>query len=273
MAYVFQIKTPNGVTYDLRDETSMKDPHTAGFHNSIYRGNNLGSTFTQKQATEISSGTFDDLYVGDYWISNVYQFPAKLIILGFDYFYNRGDTPVTNHHVVVGVPHGGGSTISASNTNSGYYGIKSAVNTVRFNNHINEVFGSCMSWRDSYSTAASNGIPSAGSWYDSQGWDFLTENQVFGSKIVSKMNTGTTSSWNYSLSCTQFPYFSYTMEYCGMYNFFGFRSSDIPNIFLRDLANSTQLCAVSRDCRPIATNVANGGKTLMYTCICMGKWG
>lgn len=34
---------------------------------NTYRGKNLGSEFTQEQKNAISSGTFDDLYIGDYW--------------------------------------------------------------------------------------------------------------------------------------------------------------------------------------------------------------
>ena len=39
----------------------------AGFHNSIYRGKNLGSVFTDEQKEAVRSGTFDDLFIGDYW--------------------------------------------------------------------------------------------------------------------------------------------------------------------------------------------------------------
>ena len=39
----------------------------AGFHNSIYRGKNLGGTVTDEQWAAIKAGTFDDLFIGDYW--------------------------------------------------------------------------------------------------------------------------------------------------------------------------------------------------------------
>lgn len=42
----------------------------AGFHNSIYRGKNLGSVFTDEQKEAVRSGTFDDLFIGDYWEFN-----------------------------------------------------------------------------------------------------------------------------------------------------------------------------------------------------------
>ena len=36
-------------------------------HRNIFRGKNLGSAVTEEQKTAIQSGTFDDLFVGDYW--------------------------------------------------------------------------------------------------------------------------------------------------------------------------------------------------------------
>ena len=38
----------------------------AGFHNSIYRGKNLGTSVSSAQYAEISAGTFKDLFIGDY---------------------------------------------------------------------------------------------------------------------------------------------------------------------------------------------------------------
>ena len=46
---------------------ASKFPNNAGAHNSIYRGKYLGSSVTAEQYTAISSGTFEDLYIGDYW--------------------------------------------------------------------------------------------------------------------------------------------------------------------------------------------------------------
>lgn len=40
-------------------------------HNMIYRGQNLGETFTEAQDTALSRGNFTDLYLGDYWTKTV----------------------------------------------------------------------------------------------------------------------------------------------------------------------------------------------------------
>lgn len=39
----------------------------AGAHNAIYRGKNLGSAVTAAQWAAIDAGTFEDLFIGDYW--------------------------------------------------------------------------------------------------------------------------------------------------------------------------------------------------------------
>lgn len=66
-------------------------------HNGGIRGNNLGSSFTAEQKAEIAAGTFDDIYVGDYWeISGV-----KYYIVDIDYYMNFGTPATTAHHIIV----------------------------------------------------------------------------------------------------------------------------------------------------------------------------
>src|SRR5690554_4023945 len=75
-------------------------PHginNAGFHNSIYRGKYLGSTVTTEQYTAISSGTFTDLYIGDYWTINGINWR----IAAFNYYRNTGDSLIPGNHIVV----------------------------------------------------------------------------------------------------------------------------------------------------------------------------
>ena len=63
-------------------------------HRQIYRGKNLGPTFTAAQKEAISSGTFHDLWIGDYWVisDNTY------LIADFDSYYGMGDTKCMTHH-------------------------------------------------------------------------------------------------------------------------------------------------------------------------------
>lgn len=69
-------------------------------HRNIFRGKNLGSAVTEEQKTAIQSGTFDDLFVGDYWEID----GTKWRIVDMDYWRNTGDTSSEtrgNHHVVI----------------------------------------------------------------------------------------------------------------------------------------------------------------------------
>jgi len=75
--------------------TPMINMHNAwSGRKDLFRGNNLGSGITTAQANAIQSGTFNDLYLGDYWvINNVYY-----RIADFNYWrYGLG----TNHLVIV----------------------------------------------------------------------------------------------------------------------------------------------------------------------------
>lgn len=93
---------------------------SAGFHNSIYRGKYLGNSFTADQHTAISNGTFDDLFIGDYWTIGGIDY----VICHFDYYYECSDAEITFHHVVVmprGVMTGLSVTKTSSETTDGYY--------------------------------------------------------------------------------------------------------------------------------------------------------
>ena len=60
-------------------------------HNNIYRGVNLGSSYTAAQRNAVSSGTFTGLWIGDYWTIGGIQW----IIVDFDYWGG------TTHHLLV----------------------------------------------------------------------------------------------------------------------------------------------------------------------------
>ena len=71
--------------------------YNAGFHNSIFRGQNLGTSVTTQQQNEISAGTFDNLFIGDYWrINNI-----NWRIAAFDYFLHKGNAECTTHHILL----------------------------------------------------------------------------------------------------------------------------------------------------------------------------
>ena len=61
-------------------------PSNAANHNSIYRGNDLGTEITTDQLTAIESGTFENIYVGDSWNIN----GTTYRVVGLDTFLNTG---------------------------------------------------------------------------------------------------------------------------------------------------------------------------------------
>lgn len=66
-------------------------------HRTTFRGKNLGGKLTTGQKAAIQAGTFDDLWLGDYWVIGGITYR----IVDIDYWYLTGQTPCTKHHVVV----------------------------------------------------------------------------------------------------------------------------------------------------------------------------
>lgn len=87
-------------------------------HNVVYRGKNLGSAMTNAQYNQVKAGTFNDLYLGDYWTISGHNWR----IMHFDYF--GGSSSVPGHHIVL-MPDdvlGTGSMMSTDVNSSGITG-------------------------------------------------------------------------------------------------------------------------------------------------------
>jgi len=207
-----------------------KLPDNAGAHNSIYRGKYLGSEVTTEQYDAISNGTFEDLYIGDYWTIGGVNYR----IAAFNYYYNAGDTALTNNHVTL-VPDDNLYThaMNDTNTTSGGYigskmyteGLDSAKTT------INSAFGShVVNHRKLLCNAVSSGEQSGGSWYDSE-VELMNEVMVYGSVVNGGAANGL---YNIGAEKTQLPLFALR--------------PDIANIrsayWLRDVASGTHFATV-----------------------------
>ena len=177
----------------------------SGAHNAIYRGKYLGSSVTETQWDAISAGTFDDLYVGDYWTIG----GVNWRIAAFDYYYNCGDTNFTKHHVVI-VPDTVLYTHVMNDTNittGAYVGSKMYTEGLeQAKTTINNAFGSShvLSHRIYLSNTTSNGCASAGAWADST-VDLMCEHMVYGSGIFSPVSDGSTVPNNYRVEKSQLP--------------------------------------------------------------------
>lgn len=181
----------------------------SGAHNAIYRGKYLGSSVTETQWDAISAGTFDDLYVGDYWTIG----GVNWRIAAFDYYYNTGDTAFTKHHAVI-VPDTSLYTHVMNDTNittGAYVGSKMYTEGLeQAKTTINNAFGSShvLSHRIYLSNATSNGCASAGAWADST-VDLMCEHMVYGSGIFSPVSDGSTVPNNYRVEKSQLPLFAH----------------------------------------------------------------
>lgn len=180
----------------------------AGAHNSIYRGKNLGTTVTEEQWEAISSGTFTDLYIGDYWVIG----GVNWRIAAFDYYLNCGDTSFTKHHAVI-VPDTClySAQMNTTNVTTGAYkgSAMYTANLTQAKSTINSAFGSShvLSHRIYLSNAMSNGRASAGEWTDST-VDLMCEHMVYGSGIFSPVSDGSNVPNNYRVEKGQLPLFA-----------------------------------------------------------------
>lgn len=220
--------------------------NNAGAHNAIYRGKSLGSTVTTAQYAAIKAGTFDDLYIGDYWTIGGVNYR----IAAFDYYLNSGDTSCTTHHVVI-VPDtclynaqmhntsSGGYEGGAANTTAGGYvgsdmyksNLEQAKTTIKsaFSGHV-------LKHRIYLTNAVANGRASGGAWCDSE-VDLMCEQMVYGSGIFSPVSDGSNVPANYRVEKSQLPLFQHEPS----------RICNRNNWWLRDVITASYFAFVSYD--------------------------
>ena len=174
-------------------------------HNSIYRGKNWG-TFTSLSEVEqflsdhgVSTGLFNDLYLGDYFKVQDGTYNVEWEIAGFDTYYQKGDTAFTNHHIAL-IPKTNLLTSKMNDTNDttgGYYNSymhQSVIPTIDTN--LATILGNHLLARRALLSNAMNKDLTSGAgagWMGSTtGWDWYTvksclmsEVAVYGSKVFS----------------------------------------------------------------------------------------
>lgn len=181
----------------------------AGAHNAIYRGKSLGSAVTTAQYAAIKAGTFDDLYIGDYWTIG----GVNWRIAAFDYWLNCGDTACTDHHVVI-VPDSClyNAPMNSTNTTAGGY-MGSTMNMsglAQAQDIIKNAFGvsHLMGRRIYLTTQVTNGIVSNGAWFNDS-VTIMCEQMVFGGGIYSPASNGSTVPDNRFVEKSQLPLFQH----------------------------------------------------------------
>ena len=197
--------------------------NNAGFHNSIFRGKSLGSSITAEQWAAIGAGTFEDLFIGDYWTVNSINWR----IAAFDYWYRCGDTECTTHHAVIvpdsNLKNANGSTTHFMNTSnttagayvgSGFYSGKNAddsANTAKAEciTMAENAFGAAhiLSHRQLFANAISGNASSGWAWYDST-VDLMNEPMVYGTRAWSVSN-----GYDVGIDKCQLPLFALAPQY------------------------------------------------------------
>jgi len=202
-------------------------------HRNVYRGKNLGTSVSSAQKAAIQSGSFDDLFIGDYWVIN----GVTWVIADMDYFYNCGDTAFTKHHLVI-VPESALYSTSMNNSNAttgGYVGSKmytkgldsaKATITAAFDDMV-------LSHREYLINAVTDGYPSAGGWFDST-VDLMNEPMVYGTYMFVPANNGATIPTRHTVAKQQLALFVLNPK----------AINNKQQIWLRDVVSATHFASV-----------------------------
>lgn len=244
--------------YATAEEVSFLLYDGAGAHNAVYRGKELGTAVTDAHWAAIAAGTFENMYIGDYWTIGDITYR----IAAFDYYYKTGDTSCGTHHVTL-VPDVRMYTHVMNDTNvttGAYVGSKMyAEGLTQAKDTINAAFGSShiLTHRQYLQNAVTNGYASAGSWYDST-VELMTEQNVYGCKIFGNMLNGTSMPNSYTMDMSQYPLFKFRPDMISNRNWF----------WLRDVVSTTNFVLVNNT--GIATNGnasnANGVRPAFSIC-------
>lgn len=219
-------------------------------HRMVYRGKQIGTALTSEQRTAIQAGTFDDLWLGDYWFINGVNYR----IADFNYWYGKGDQSLTTPHVVV-VPDtnlGTGKMNSTSTTTGGYTGSEMYTTGLEpVKTTITNAFGeNVLTHREYLINEVTSGYPSAGSWTDSK-VDLMSEQMVFGSNVFTPASSGTVTPKLYSNSPVQLALFQLCPQ---------FINAAIPTqrvgYWLRDVVSAERFARVT-DYGPVIDTAAS----------------
>lgn len=192
-------------------------------HNCIYRGKNWG-TFTSLSAVEqflsdhgVSTGLFNDLYLGDYFVLQDGTYNKAWEIAGFDTYLHKGDSDFATHHLAL-IPKTNLTSSKMNDTDDttgGYansYMHKTVIPAVDAN--LTKVLGNHLLSRRAYLTTTVNkdiasnagagwkGASTAGDWFTVKSC-LMSEVAVYGSTIFSS------SFFDTAEDCERLPIFQF----------------------------------------------------------------
>lgn len=200
----------------------------------IFRGKNLGTSLTVEQKAAIQNGSFDDMWLGDYWIIN----GVTWRIADFDYWYGYSEQPITNHHLVI-MPDTALNSVAMNDTSTtagGYLGSKmytEYINTAK--TAILDAFsGAVLTHKEYLIDTVESGNPTSGTYVDSI-VDLPNEMMIFGSYIYTPANNGSNNVRRFTISNRQLALFASTYKFLAISTGF----------WLRDIGSSTQFVRVT----------------------------
>lgn len=203
-------------------------------HCNVFRGKNLGGGVSSAQKAAIKDGSFDNLYIGDYWTIN----GVTWRIADMDYFLRCGDTDFTSHHLVI-VPDTQlytGKMNETHTTEGGYVGslmYKSGLDQAK--TAIAAAFGDLVTThRDILCNAVSNGRQSGGGWFDST-VELMCERMVYGNSVFQPGCDGSFIPCNYTIGKSQFALFRMAPQYISNRQWY----------WLRDVVSATNFAYVN----------------------------
>ena len=161
---------------------------SAAYHNAMpKRGKNLGTSITDAQIAQIAGRTYDDLWLGDYWVIN----GRRHTIVSFEPYYNVGDTALQRGHIGV-VTDGGWSKAWYADSNDTSRGYVEKTDAKSIRKYIKDTvepaiktdFGSShvLSYRALYPSAYSSGVATSWAWVDAC-VELMDEVEVYGCQI------------------------------------------------------------------------------------------
>lgn len=229
----------------------------AAVHNGMYRGKNLGASVTAEQYAAISNGSFKDLFIGDYWVID----SVNWRIAAFDYWLNCGDTPCTDHHILIVPDTCLYNTVfnSTNTTANGYLGSQLNMSGLaQANETIINTFNRShvMSRRIYLTTQVTNGVSSNGDWFN-ESVSIMCEQMVYGSGIFSPVSNGSNVPANYRVEKSQLPLFRHEPS----------RICNRDNWWLRDVITASAFALINGDGLASCDNASNSLGIRPYFCI------
>ena len=181
-------------------------------HCNVFRGKNLGGGVSSVQKAAIKDGSFDNLYIGDYWVIN----GVTWRIADMDYFLRCGDTEFTRHHLIIvpDTPLYTGKMNETHTTEGGYVGsLMYREGLDQAKTTIAAAFGNLVTThRDILCNAVSNGRQSGGGWFDST-VELMCERMVYGNSVFQPGCDGSFIPYNYTTGKSQFALFRMAPQY------------------------------------------------------------